>query len=89
MCVSAQHPVFILPDGAAECVRALPVWGGQRDLVSGTGLLVRHRDWRQHAAVQVHYLRHKPSWWDMVHPVLQGDLLVRSPQNTDTANKNN
>ncbi len=38
--VPAQHPVFILPDGAAECVRALPVWRGQCHPVSGTRLLV-------------------------------------------------
>lgn len=44
VCVSAQHPVFILPDCAAECVCALPVWRRQCHLVSGSGVMVRHRD---------------------------------------------
>lgn len=43
-CVSAQHPVLLLPDCAAECVRTLPVWRRQHHPVSGFGLMVRHRD---------------------------------------------
>lgn len=50
-----QHLVFLVPDGAAECVCALPVWRGQRHPVSGTGLLVWHCDWSQYAAIQVIY----------------------------------
>jgi len=40
LCVSAQHSVLVLPDGAAECVCALPVWRGQCHPVSGSGLVV-------------------------------------------------
>lgn len=40
LCVPAQHPVFVLPDGAVECVHALPVWGSQCPLVPRPGLMV-------------------------------------------------
>ncbi|KAG7225818.1 hypothetical protein INR49_014470 [Caranx melampygus] len=37
-------PCFRLSDCAAECVCALPVWRRQCHLVSGSVLMVRHRD---------------------------------------------
>lgn len=54
MCVSSQHPVFILPDGAAERVLALPVWRSQCHPVVGPVLLVWHRHQSEHAAIQVY-----------------------------------
>lgn len=48
-----QHPVLVFSDRAAQCVRALPVWRGQRHLFSGSRVLVWHRDGWQHTALQV------------------------------------
>lgn len=58
-----QHSVLVLPDGAAECVCSLPVWGGQRPPVSGTGFLVRHCDGWQHTAVQVYWQTDEKLQW--------------------------
>lgn len=56
--VSSQHTVFILPDGAAERVRAVPLRRSQCPPVTGLHLLVWHRDQSEHAAIQVHDEHH-------------------------------